>query len=523
MRLLSTIASKVHAFGNLIDSTNWRERRVRPFEMQSNGPILEEVSLSDWRMLVSDSRKAYSNLGPVRGAIDDKSMNSVGNAWMPLFEGRDREWGIEARAYLVDEFYPSADIRGPDFQTHLYLQSVGIDREGDTLGCFTEHQTGAPALGIISATRITQEDESETVVKSGPYKGAVISHGIIMNSAGRPVAFRLDDGTEISARDAQLLMEPQWPDQVRGFPGMTHALLDLRDLRTVQGYEKLACALASSIGLMEYNETGMADRDDPRNLGKGGAAQPGQEPVMKEYMGGMVRYFRANTGSKIETLKNERPGDAWQQLMNRLIRNSCSGFGWPYELTWDSSQLGSANVRLILAKAMRSVSDRQSLLRPYAKRAVGYAICKAIKNGRLRPSPDWWRWGFTMPQRMTIDLGRDAASQREDLAMKITSLTDILSEQGKDLSTHVATIKEDDAALAAAGVMPDETKQALADKIIAAVSGGSITCTIDVENRLRTLLNLKEVSEADRAKSKHAVPEPAPSEAAQVDEPTIYK
>jgi hypothetical protein len=138
--------------------------------------------------------------------------------------------------------------------------------------------------------------------------------------------------------------------------------------------------------------------------------------------------------------------------MNRLIRNAMAGINWPYELAWDISALGGANTRFIISTAMRSVEDRQDLLRPVAKRAIGYACAKAVKQGILPPSKDWWRWGFTLPPRMTADFGRDAAAQRDDYLNGIINLTDICAERGEDIDVHIRERKEENDKLEAAGL-----------------------------------------------------------------------
>jgi hypothetical protein len=138
--------------------------------------------------------------------------------------------------------------------------------------------------------------------------------------------------------------------------------------------------------------------------------------------------------------------------MDRLIRNAYAGANWPFEMSWDSSKLGGANIRLIVSKAMRAVEDRQDLFRPAAKRIVGYAVAKAIKSGRLPESVDWWRWSFAMPQKLTVDYGRDSKSQREDYAAGIINLGDILAERGVSLDNHIAARKAENAKLADAGL-----------------------------------------------------------------------
>lgn len=457
------------ALGVLFDATNPREYVRRPLESTSVRQITEEVNPTDRRRLVSDSRRLYANVGPCKGAIDDKAIYAVGRSWLPRFDGADVEWGKQARDWLLNEWYPIADVAGRDFQTSLFLLSVAVDRDGDAGGLLTQYETGFPAIQLVGAEAVGTPDKVRDgdILQDGPYQGLRMIDGVVVNDMGRAVAYHLHDGEYVSARDLAWLLEPQWIGQVRGHPGFASSILDLKDLRTVQGYEKMASALASAIGLLEYNETGLADMDDPANVLNGGVIGMGGDLVVNEVSGGLVKHYKAGTGAKLEAFKNDRPGEAWQNLMNRLIRNAMASIGWPYEIAWDISALGGANTRFIIAKAMRAVEDRQDLLRPFARRAVGYACAKAINQGILPPSADWWRWGFTMPPRMTADYGRDAAAQREDYLAGIINLSDICAERGEDLDTHIAERAMENEKLLAAG-LPLPGQQASAKQAPAA-------------------------------------------------------
>jgi capsid protein len=421
-----------------------------PQWMYSYGAIDKEVSATEWRQLVAASRKLYANLGPAKGAISDKAMYSVGRAWQPEFRGQDTAWGQRATEWLSQEWYGVADARGPnyDFVTVLFLLSISVDRDGDVAILLTEQTDGYPAIQVIPAHRIGSRSY-DTEVKGGRYNGLPIRNGVIFNRSGRPVAYRLLGDSEktdrdVSARDVIHIFEPEWYDQARGFPGFTHAINDLRSLMTTQGYEEKAAMLASELGLVEHNMTGMPNPEDPEFALTASDVQPAQGATgltTQTLAGGAYRYFQAGTGSKIEIVKNDRPGQSWESFMDRLIRNAMVGLGWPYEMAWDVSKLGGANTRLCVAKAMRSVEDRQDLLRPVAKRCVGYAIAKAINLGVLPQSDDWWKWDFSLPPRLTVDFGRDSNADRADYEAGIRTLTDILAEQGIKLEDHVEKLR----------------------------------------------------------------------------------
>lgn len=451
-------------FSALVDAANWTQRSQRPYEPITANSISTDVSLSDWTVLVSDSRKLFCNLGPAKGAICDKAIYSVGRAWDAKFTGDDKAWGKQAEDWVNKIWYPTADVRGGmfDFKTDLYLASLSVDRDGEIYVFLTKSEEGWPQIQLIPATMIGQRD-TEGEVKSGPYKGLRIVQGVILNAMGCAVAYRVlgfntEQDVEYSARDLIQIFDPEWADQVRGFPAFTHAILDLKDLRAIQGYEKMAAQIMSSIGLIEKNELGAPDPNDVMNVLRRGqgvtdSGQNGPSATVQNYQGVTARFFRAGTGSGLEQLKNDRPGDAVDKFMNRLIRNACAGAGWPYELTWDAAALGGANVRLLVARAMRTVEDRQDLLRPVARRIVGYAVAKAIKNKVLPPNDQWFSWEFGMPARISVDYGRDGNSDREDYKLGIRNMTDIQAEQGRSLERHIAERVAENKAMEAAGLI----------------------------------------------------------------------
>jgi hypothetical protein len=151
--------------------------------------------------------------------------------------------------------------------------------------------------------------------------------------------------------------------------------------------------------------------------------------------GGQTRYMRANAGNKLEAFQFSRPGDGFERLMDRLERASLTAI-WPYELVWNPSSLGGVNGRMVMGRMKRFVSDRQDLLRPVAKRRIGYAVAKAMQAGSLPWSDDWWRWDFGMPPEPTADFGRERREIREDIKFGLVNHSDGIAELGKSPEEH---------------------------------------------------------------------------------------
>lgn len=444
-------------YGNPITSRKFaaaavNDREARPWEAVRLADIDKLIPRNDHRTLVYVSRRLYQNMGPVRGAIDQRAMYSVGRAWRPKFLGKATEWGKLAREWLERFWFPTCDVRGPnhDWQTGLYLDSVHIDRDGD-IGCaYVKSEDGWPQLQRIPAHRIGQrmEDTEDALdgtgrLKTGPYKGLRISNGVVLNDLDRPVAYKVlgddPDGKQdryISSRDMDFSYDPQWHDQNRGLPVFVHALNDWRDMLQSLDWERQAQLIMSAIGLIEYNEDGMADPTDPSALfGKPGVA-PSTGLEVKTMQGGLIRYMKAGSGAKLEAMKMDRPGEVWENFWDRGIRSAMAGANWPMSMVWKPSGQGTAE-RADLQRADRAVMDRQDLLEPLARRRVGWALSVAINLGELPEYPGddiggQFQWGFTKPAKISIDLGRDSRATIDAWKAGFTNQSKVISENGDD-------------------------------------------------------------------------------------------
>jgi hypothetical protein len=71
-----------------------------------------------------------------------------------------------------------------------------------------------------------------------------------------------------------------------------------------------------------------------------------------------------------------------------------------------------------------------------ATRAVGYAVAKAQKMGILPQSPDWYKWSFTKPAKMTVDDGRTGKTWVDMWRSGLVNMAEYLGAKGIKLETH---------------------------------------------------------------------------------------
>ncbi len=445
------------AFSRFLDAA--QPDNSRPAWPTRTESIRRAVSTFDFRTILYASRRLFVNMGVAKGPVKQKADFSIGRSWQPVFLGADTDWGNLATQWLKDEFYPVCEVRGDnfDFVSTLNVDSISIDRDGGFGILLTESADGFPMTQRIPVHRFgARYDSQERILDDGPYRGCKIHQGIIYNPLGRPVAYRIyedptnydtpPDGefTDVSARDMIHVYEPEWYDQGHGFPSLTHALNDLRDMAQSKDWEKMAMLALSAIGLIEHNETGSADLGDPAvaaamransamagNKGGVGNSMTGLQTYTLE--GGLYRYFKANSGSKLETMINNRPGEDWESFQDRLVRAALYGINWPY--SWWRPEGGGVDSREDVMQARASVEKRQEIIKRYAKRITGYAVSKAIKKGILpeykgHDKGGFLKWGFQMPPRISVDDGRVSQQTREDYKIGFVTLDDVAADRG---------------------------------------------------------------------------------------------
>ena len=420
-----------------------RSSSARPFQPVQMKDISELVPARDRMTLASFSRRLYLNEGILLGAIQQKAMYSVGRSWQAQSKSKDRDFAIKAEELINDEWYKICDVRGGQntFQTNLYSTSCAIDRDGEAFILLTKTENDYPRIQQIPSHRIaTPKGFDDGKQETGTYRGKILTDGIIYGN-GAPVAYCFidDKGELIKYLEAQNIVhvfDPSWQEQGRGLPAFTHALNDLRDSLQSHEWERYAQLMLSSIALIEHNETGLPDLDDNQNVINGNGTCTETGIINENYQGGTVRYFAAKSGGKLETIKNDRPGDMWESFQNRIYRKALAGINWPYSMVWHATGQGTAE-RADLGRAQRAVEDRQDLLEYAANRIIGYVVAKFVKLGRLPEAEGWYKWKFTYPKKITIDDGRVSKELIEMWKAGFLNPQDVLGFLGKSPDEHL--------------------------------------------------------------------------------------
>jgi hypothetical protein len=431
------------------------------------------------RAMLSDARFIYTRVGQVSGAVREKKNYTVGKAWVPQYLGTDAKFKAAFNQVISQGWLKNADLRGRpyDFQHDVDIACVSLDREGDCFIYLTESEQGSPRLQFLESHRIGSP-WGQSEVTEGIYKGKQILAGIVYDEFQRPVAYNLlpaDTGNRavlsptynfIPAASIQHVFDPEYFSQGRGIPTICNGILDWYDMDEMRNAEKIGVKSSSRIALLETNDTGRADPTKAYQeqvaaaKAAGTTAAPSQVNVNERLIqDGLIRYFRAGSGNKLEAFSSNRPGASWESFIDHIGRSAHRGLDWPIEMH-DLRGIGGASVRALVGQVKRSVENRQEVLWAPFKVAVLYAVARYMERGDLPFAADWDNVGFSLPPTFGVDVGRDQENRRLNIAMGIENLGDYVTEGGKGdlegfLRTNARTWKLVERIAAEEGVDPE--------------------------------------------------------------------
>ncbi|HEV2210846.1 MAG TPA: phage portal protein [Verrucomicrobiae bacterium] len=435
-------------------SPRWNLRQYKP-RFWLAGDTKVNVSAYDRWEMVNYSRQLRSQIDVLDTAITQKNSWAFGDAWEPHYCGQNAKWGQEAEEFLRYQFYPMCNVRGPlyHFKRSLSISGMAWDTDGDDLMILTETENHFPQLAFYSCMRIGWGGQLSGVhrqadfVQEGPFDGAKIFDGIIMDRNGRMIGVRVvdEDGnvSDLSSFNADLAYEPVWSDQGRGIPRIAVSLLRWMNLQDIDEFLQRGMKRAAAIGLKFKTEEGEAgvgnevitsevDQDVP--AGNDTTETGGNTPKVyyEEIEGGEAYFFNSTTGEDVEEFRFQNPHPNSEAFIERLTRGSLASVGWFYELL-DLNQTGRAPSRLLCDLANQSIWSRQAAGELRARRAVVYALAKAMKHGFISRNDDGmdpYLWEFGLPKQVSVDAGNDEQADRENLKIGTTSKAILAQKRG---------------------------------------------------------------------------------------------
>lgn len=371
--------------------------------------IYRDVDASQRRILMDGSADLADNSPMIRGLIERLVTYVVGCGINPQSASADRGFAAEFDAAFA-EWAEDCDIRGgipwPVLQSQAFRGEL---RDGDFGTILTSYQ-GNPYVYAVEGRQIGDRT----------YNARDFYDGVKLDPIGRPLAYRITDEnpggdrkvTDVEARNFVLFYEPERAGLCRGIPLLSSALNTGRDVQDILTLEKLAVKDASSKTDIIKMESGEIDPTTVMQTGGetlNGSDGEDRATYYREAFGPEAKVIKRD--DSWEAYKSDRPGPAWQGFMDFLAQTICLAAKIPPSFLLQI-KVGGADTRRDVVAASRVIEQMQERLVAQWKRVVLYVV--EFKLGRRLPV-DWKAISWQFPKSPSVDAGREAQSDRDDI------------------------------------------------------------------------------------------------------------
>lgn len=397
---------------------------------------------TDRKRMLTVGRTLYARDPVVQGCLNQ--MADIATATVhPQSEAEDLAWGEAAEAWLYDNDR-WIDVEGPPktMASIDRLIVLSVIRDGDIGVLLTENAEGDSRVQLIPGHRVGCRDYlgPSSVIKGGPFDGALISDGVILGPSNEAIGYRILGATEAqdrdySIRDFRLIFRPFYVGQHRGFSWLGAAAIGLQDAHESRRLQLMKQKKAAGKTVIEHNETGGPGPGDATIV------KPGQEatsstaaaaPVYgEEIRGGEVSYFRAGSGAKWQIPENNTPTGNEQEFTADVIRQAVHAVGWSVDFWLNPTNAGGAQMRVVVSGINQTLDMiRRDIVCQVRKWVDPWRIARAINAGRLPANPDWWRWEYQFAARQTADAKYDSDVSINELNRGVRTLAQVCAERG---------------------------------------------------------------------------------------------
>lgn len=422
------------AWWSAYEGANFTTRRARVPGVPP-GDAKRDLSPSVRTELVRRSRYLHKNSGFVRELVGNMAIYSTGDGIRPQAQSANPEWNRLAEEYFTLWAARCETTRRFSFEECQSVICRAVDIDGEYFVHKTRDTDGRPLLQLIEAHRIGDSAGSKETMD-----------GIGVDAFGAPLFYRtIEDGggtRDLPAEAVLHVFEPESATAIRNAPILQHSINHILDEMELLALEKHAVKDNADIARVLKTERGEISEDGDFSLpSTAGTVEPSDPVSLQRIVGGKLVALKPN--ESIDSFESKRPSPTFTGFLEHLRRDSALGV-LPFEFAADSSKVGGAGVRLVVAKADRRFSYRQLILIQRLIRPVwAYVIGDAITRGELPAQPGWHRITCTTPRRITVDAGREAQQNRADVETGLKTLTDHFSELGADFGDEIERRAQD--------------------------------------------------------------------------------
>ena len=394
-----------------------------------NGPaqdLRRDLKPSDRLSMVRRCRWAERNSGLFKQILNDLVLYTSGDGIKPQSHASATGVADIYEAYFAEKSKRIDITNRFSFEQAQSILMRAMARDGDAFAAKVRNAKGEAKLQLIEAHRVG--DPMDAMTPEGMHDGC------IFGPYGELIAFNVyrSDGSnrQILAESMMHVVDHEYASGARGVPMLQHSINSIQDEMDILELEKLAVKDNADVTRVIKKSGGYVEGDLAAELGAGASYEN-----IAARMGGKL--LALEPGESFESFSSNRPSPTFTGFLAALERDISQGV-LPYEFVNDPSKIGGASVRLITAKAGRVFGKfQQILIDQLCQPTWGYIIGQGIADGDLPDDPDWASVSWTTPKSVTVDGGRDAANDRNDVEMGLLSMSELYAQRGLDFRTEM--------------------------------------------------------------------------------------
>lgn len=424
----------------------------------------------DLRILRSRSRELAHNDDYMRAFLGLMENNIIGANGITLqMKVRDSKGNLDSEmnktvedAFKLWSRCESATASGKMSWSELQAYAVRVMiRDGEWLGRIVNADN---AFGFaIDSIDVIWLDENYNQILSN---GNRIIMSVEVNTWGKPVAYWLtpprydylaydpgrarENRERVPAEDIiHLYICDEDEEQTRGIPWAVTAMNRLNQLGAYEYAEVIAARLAAcKMGFITQENAAEIDGLPKRRNEDDDEFEDEPDPLLDKVTPGVFQKLAA--GEKVSSFDTQHPNGNYGNFISGMLRGAAAGLGISYaslandltKVNFSSMKVGRVAERDIFKKG-QSFMIEHLCRRVYARWLPNAFLAEQLDGVLARDmknlqDPGWRPRGWPFPDEF-----KDSQAKLLQIKGGLTSLTDVLGEQGIDLEELFAKIKEE--------------------------------------------------------------------------------
>ena len=396
---------------------------------QAPGDLRQDLTPWNRMAMIRKCRWAERNSGLFKQILADMVLYTVGDGIKAQSHASTPEMQEIYEAYFAERSKRIDITNRFSFYQAQAILLRGMIRDGDSFAAKVRNAQGEAKLQLMEA-HMVGDPLDEGVVIPGIHDGIVYGPFGEFNAVA---VHKADGGTrQILAQSIMHVVDHEYASGCRGVPLLQHSINSIQDEMEILALEKQAVKDNGDVVRTISKQGGVLDQETANELG---ALNTPSYTSIANTMGGKLLVL--DQGESLNSFQSNRPNATFNGFIAALERDISMGV-LPWEFVSDPSKLGGASIRLVTAKASRVFGKYQNtIIETFCLPTWGYIIGEGIANGDLPDDPDWARVSWTTPKSVTVDAGRDAANDRNDVEMGLLSMSELYAQRGLDFRTEM--------------------------------------------------------------------------------------